>query len=230
MRRRAKAGKRSRFFIIDFDSTFARVEALDELAAISSNGNKRKESILKEIKDITNIGMEGKISIDESLERRVVLLHANKKHLEALVKLLKKNVTPSFARNKEFLKEYARNIFILSAGFKELIVPVVRQFGILEENVFANNFLFDKIGNIIGFDKENILAKKGGKVSKLKELKLRGDVYAIGDGYTDYELRESGLATKFFAFTENVARNAVIEKADHVVPTFDEFLRVIRAS
>src|SRR5262249_29524612 len=53
-----------------------------------------------------------------------------------------------------------------------------------------------------------------------------GDVYVVGDGYTDFEIKKNGAATKFFAFTENVARDAVIGHADHVVPNFDEFLYV----
>lgn len=215
---------KKRYFIIDFDSTFSRLEALDELAVISLRGKKERDRILKQMKDITNAGMEGKIPIDESLERRVVLLRANRQHLKALVRHLKRNVTPSFARNKKFLRKYANHIFVLSSGFKEFIIPVVKRFGLLEEHVFANDFLFDKRGNIVGFDRKNPLAKKGGKVAKLKELGLDGDVYAIGDGYTDYELKKSGLASKFFAFTENISRDAVTAKADHIVPTFDELL------
>jgi D-3-phosphoglycerate dehydrogenase len=58
----------------------------------------------------------------------------------------------------------------------------------------------------------------------LKRLKLDGDVYVIGDGYTDYEIKHSGLANKFYAFTENVGRENVLSKADHIAPSLDEFL------
>ena len=37
-------------------------------------------------------------------------------------------------------------------------------------------------------------------------------------------LREAGLADKFFAYTENVARPRVVAQADEVLTTFDEFL------
>lgn len=218
------AHKQKRSYIIDFDSTFAKIETLEELIAISLKGNKKKGEIMKGIREITNSAMEGKISFAESLEKRVALMSSNKKDIETLVKFLKKNITPSFARNKKFLKEYGSNIYIFSGAFKEFVLPITTKFGIPEKNVFANTFLYDKRGKITGFDKKNLLAQKGGKVAQLKALKLEGEVFAIGDGYTDYELRESGLATKFFAFTENVSREAVVSKADHVVPTFDEFL------
>ncbi|HRI79618.1 MAG TPA: phosphoglycerate dehydrogenase, partial [Cyclobacteriaceae bacterium] len=48
--------------------------------------------------------------------------------------------------------------------------------------------------------------------------------YVIGDGYTDYEIKHSGLANKFYAFTENVERESVSSKADHIAPSLDEFL------
>ncbi|MBI4143426.1 phosphoglycerate dehydrogenase, partial [Candidatus Woesearchaeota archaeon] len=210
----------------DFDSTFTQVEALDELASIALKSNPRKSEIVNEIKEITNFGMEGKISIKESLARRIGLLKANKSHIAQLIKILQKKITPSFLRNRHFLKANAGNIFIISNGFMEIIVPVVKKFGLSEKNVFANEFIFDENGSITGFDKQNILAGENGKAEMLKSLNLQGDIYVIGDGYTDYQLKETGLVTKFFAFTENVERGIVTQKADYVVPTFDEFLYI----
>jgi len=46
----------------------------------------------------------------------------------------------------------------------------------------------------------------------------------IGDGYTDYEIKHAGFANKFYAFTENVEREKVLAKADHITPSLDEFL------
>ena len=57
----------------------------------------------------------------------------------------------------EFLKNYAANIFILSNGFKDFIVPIVAKYDIPKENVYANEFVYDEAGNISGFDKENVL-------------------------------------------------------------------------
>jgi D-3-phosphoglycerate dehydrogenase len=48
----------------------------------------------------------------------------------------------------------------------------------------------------------------------------------IGDGYTDFEIKESGLANKFYAFTENVSRPKVTSQADHIAPSFDEILYI----
>ncbi|PZR38676.1 MAG: phosphoglycerate dehydrogenase [Azospira oryzae] len=216
--------KPSKYFIIDFDSTFTKVEAFDVLAEISLDGHPDKELNLKKIIEITNRGMDGSISFRESLERRIELLAAEKKHLGPLVNLLKSKVSESFKRNKDFFTTYADHIYIVSNGFREFIEPVVTEFGIKAENILANEFRFDEKGKIIGFDTNNPLSANNGKVEQLKRLNLDGDVYVIGDGYTDYEIKNSGLANKFYAFTENVERESVLSKADHIAPSLDEFL------
>src|SRR6185436_13025767 len=137
---------------------------------------------------------------------------------------LKGKVSESFKRNKDFFQKHSDNIYIISNGFREFIEPIVTEFGIKPENILANEFRFDTDGRVVGFDTENPLSANGGKVTQLKKLNLEGDIYVIGDGYTDYEIKLAGLANKFFAFTENVERENVTTKADHVTPSLDEFL------
>lgn len=212
------------WIIIDFDSTFTQVEAMEELAGISLKNDPEKEEIIDQIKHLTDLAMDGKMPFNNSLKARIALLSAKKYHLNMLVNKLRKKVSPSFARNKEFFKKYQGRILIVSGGYKEFIIPVVKSFHIEENCVFANTFIYDKKNNIIGSDEENPLAQDGGKVKLLKQLKLKGSIYVIGDGYTDYEMRASGLAHQFFAFTENIVRERVIAKADYVAPSLDEIL------
>ncbi|MGF7082019.1 HAD-IB family phosphatase [Mucilaginibacter sp. UYCu711] len=216
----------SQYFIIDFDSTFTQVEALDELARISLKNHPDREKIYQQIEDLTNASMEGKLSFSQSLENRVKLLEANREHLKLLITHLKKKVSTSFSRNTIFFKNHQDEVLIVSGGFKEFIIPVVTEYHIKKENIYANTFVFDDEGNIIGYDRENPLSQEGGKVKLLKELKLEGDIYGIGDGYSDFQLKESGMIKKFFAFTENIERKSVAERADHITPSFDEFLYI----
>lgn len=213
-----------KYFIIDFDSTFTQVEALDILGEISLRNAPDKAARLQKVVDITNEGMNGSVSFRESLEQRLELLKANKSHLPLLVDELKKLVSKSFKRNLDFFQANHEKVFIISNGFKDFIVPIVADFHIKAENVFANEFIFDEQDNIIDFNKDNVLSSNNGKVEQLKSLELKGDIYVIGDGYTDYEIKAAGLANKFYAFTENVQRDNVTEKADHITPSFDEFL------
>ena len=210
--------------VIDFDSTLVQVEALDELAAIALKDRPDRAEIVDTIKGITTLGMEGKISIDESLRQRLALLGAHRRHLLALVKLLKSKVTPSFKRNQNFLKENADHIWIFTAGFREYVVPVIKELGLKEKNVFANTFVFNKAGAIIGYDTKNLLGQSRGKIKQLKALKPKSPVTVIGDGFTDFEMKESGHVSKFFAFTENIERASVVQQADKVIKSFDEYL------
>ena len=87
--------KINKYFVIDFDSTFTKVEAFDVLADISLKDHPEKESRKKQIIDITSQGMNGTLSVRESLERRLNLLSPSKHHLSPLINILKEKVSES---------------------------------------------------------------------------------------------------------------------------------------
>lgn len=211
-------------FIFDFDSTFIKVEALDVLCEIIYENNSTGQQVLTEIQRLTDLGMEGKLSLKESLSKRIELLQANRDHLGRVIESLKAMVSESVMRNRNFFKVNAENIYIISNGFREIIVPIVQEFGIKADHVLANTFRFDHDGKIIGFDEKDELCENQGKVKKIKSIQLEGDVIMIGDGYTDYETLEGGVVSKFYAFTENVSRSIVIENASKTAPSLDEIL------
>jgi len=211
-------------FIFDFDSTFIRVEALDVLCEVANRDKNDRAERLAEVQHLTNLGMEGKLSLRESLSKRIQILQANKQHLDEVIEKLKNEITESVKRNHRFFGEHAESCYVISNGFKEIIAPIVANYGIKPENVLANTFHFDANGNIIGFDENNPLCENKGKAVRLRLVGLEGDIMVIGDGYTDYEMREDGVATKFYAFSENISRPAVLEKADHIAPSLDEIL------
>src|SRR3954470_8819336 len=122
--------KLNKYFVIDFDSTFTKVEAFDVLADISLKDHPERESRKKQIIQITNQGMDGSISFRESLERRLNLLAPSRQHLAPLITELKGSVSESFKRNREFFDRYSDNIYIISNGFREFIEPIVTEFGI----------------------------------------------------------------------------------------------------
>ena len=211
-------------FIIDYDSTFIKVESLDELSKISSRSD---ETTSRKISHITNLGMEGKISFSDSLRKRIKLINCDKNDIENTVKILQNKVSDSFKKNESFLKENSENIYIISSGFHELIEPIVVKYGIKKENIFANRFLYDK-NNVIGYDKNNPLCKSQGKVNIMRELKLKGKIHVIGDGFIDYEIKKEGLANYFYLFIENIKRESVVKSADYLLKSLDQFIKIIR--
>ena len=216
----------SRKFVFDFDSTLTQVEALDILAEISLDGNPEKDSVVKKIQEITDLGIDGDISFTDSLSQRIALLKANKSHLVKLIDRLSGQISKSVIENRNFFDKYKDDIYVISCGFKEFIVPIVAEYNIDADRVYANTFKYDENGTIIGFDEDNPLAKHNGKIDCLKGMNLKGEIQVIGDGYSDYQMRKAGIADKFFAYTENVSRKKVLDIADYVTPSFDEFLYV----
>ena len=211
-------------FIIDFDSTFIKDESLDVLAKFSFG---KQDKFVDKIANITNDGMEGKISFKESLTRRIELFDSNKKCLEMTIEFLKNRVSKSFKENKQFLKKNSDNIYILSSGFLDIIEPIVMDFNIKKENIFGNNFTFDEFDNITGFEKTNTLSSDLGKVNIVKNLNLVGNIHVIGDGYTDYEIKKEGYADFFYLFTENKERKKLVKYADYSIKSLDEFINIV---
>ena len=213
--------------IIDFDSTFITKESLDELAHLVLLNHKDGVERLKSIKALTLSGMEGKIPFDLSLEKRIALININKNDIKRISSELSKEVSPSIKKNKLFIRKYSSNILIFSGGFKEIIIPIVSEYGINEKQIFANQFIYDSIGNVIGIDKNNNMSKKSGKVLMIKALKLFGKIDVIGDGFTDYEIKKSGLASNFYAFIENINREKISQLSDKALNSFDDYINIV---
>ena len=213
--------------IIDFDSTFITKESLDELAHLVLLNHKNGVERLKSIKALTLSGMEGKIPFDLSLEKRIALINTNKKDIKQISSELSKEVSPSIKKNKLFIKKNSSNILIFSGGFKEIIIPIVSEYGINEKQIFANQFIYDSNDNVIGIDKNNNMSKKSGKVLMIKALKLSGKIDVIGDGFTDYEIKKSGLASNFYAFIENINREKINQLSDKALNSFDDYINIV---
>lgn len=216
--------------IIDFDSTFTRVEALDLLAEIVLKDKSERQAVLQQIQHITDQGMDGSIDFRTSLEQRLALLPAHRSDIEALGEQLKGHISRSFLRNQAHFKALRNTTYIVSNGFTDFIRPVIEDFGLNPDLIIANEFRYDEEGFVCGFDRENPLSSSGGKSVVIKNLNLQGDVYVIGDGANDLEIRKAGYANKFYLFTENVQRQKVMAEADHIAPNLDEILYELKMS
>ena len=211
-------------FVFDFDSTLTQVEAFEELAEVSLKGDPKKKEKIAQIGKITDQGVDGDITFTESLEQRLKILNASRNDLDALIRRLSRKISPSISRNKAFFKEFSDDIYVVSCGFKEFIDPIMAKYNIPPERIFANTFKYSSSGKINGFDRENDLSKPDGKIDQLRKMDLPGEVHMIGDGFSDYQTRAAGIADKFYAFTENIERSNILDKADHVAPSLDEYL------
>jgi D-3-phosphoglycerate dehydrogenase len=216
-----------RQFIFDFDSTLVQVESLPELARLSLRHHPERAERLREVERITELTANGEMSMEEGITLRIQLAAAHRKHIESLIRVLRRSLTPSVKRNLRFFKNYRSHIHVISNGFREIIEPVMVTLGLDPHHLSANSFRFDDRGYIVGFDSKNPLVHQDGKARVLKGLQLSGECLVVGDGFSDAQMKHSGLATRFFAFTENVRRESVVESADHVLPSLDELLYIL---
>lgn len=210
-------------YILDFDSTLVQRESLDELARLSLSAHAYQRAIMQELEHITHRGMTGEITFDESLEARLQLFAATRDDIQTLIMDLKKHISPSALKAHAWFIKNRANIYVVSGGFEEYILPITDQLGIPASHVFANRFIF-KDGEVVGFDATRHTSKPGGKAAQIAVLNLRHPIIAIGDGFTDYEIKAKGLADEFWAFTETVTRAQVTKKADRIIGSFAEIL------
>ena len=216
--------------IIDFDSTFIKLETLDALAEISLNNNANKKLIINKILDITNSAMDGKIAFDIALSKRIAMLGASNTHIKKVTSLIQNCISSSIIKNKKFFTENSENCYIVSGGFIQIIYPVVEPFGFKKENIFCNKFIIENT-KIIGVDNNNLLSKKKGKVSVLKKhINLNNKTsIVLGDGYTDYELKKYNEAKYFIQFIENINRKSLNKHADIIVENFNEVITFLES-
>ncbi|WP_442881303.1 phosphoglycerate dehydrogenase [Brevundimonas sp.] len=211
-------------YVFDFDSTLVRIETLEALADIALAGAPDAGAIRAEIVRLTDQAMTGDIPFGEALRRRLELLPLTRDHIAELAARILDEGTPSVRRNLRFFHENADRIAILSGGFREIIAPLAAHLHIPPERVLCNDLTYDAAGRVTGVDQDNPLAHAGGKSIAVKAQNFAHPVVMIGDGWTDAEVRLSGAADRFHAFTEIARRARVVAAADSVSPSMDEFL------
>lgn len=209
--------------VIDFDSTIIQAESLDILAAVCN----RSETIQEEIKHITNLGMNGEISIQESLSQRVKLINASQSDLNELIVRLNSVVSPSIDALIEMKSIFPKKCYVVSGGFLEYIIPVCKRIGFLEANIIANQFMV-KDNKIIDFNRNLPISQNMGKAVAINALNLSRPIYMIGDGYTDLETKLEGAVDYFIGYTETIYRNNIVERADAVCNDFYEVVKWIQ--
>lgn len=200
--------------IFDFDSTVLRGEMLEILAELKLKNHPLKNILLERIKDITDQGMEGKISFYESLNRRLQLLNLDEATLSLVMPTMIELI------NREYL-DLLPNItnkktYIISGGYSNIIHNMSEQLQITKDKIFAIKLHFRR-GEFSHLEPEEPLIQSDGKAMVAKNIANKGKTLMIGDGMTDYRVKELGAANYFAAYTGVALRKSVCEKADFVI-------------
>ena len=207
--------------ILDFDSTIINTESIDCLSKIVLNRTDIDTQIQKKINEITNKGMNGEITFENSLNQRLSLLKINKNHIKALSLEVSKNFDDTFINNLVFFESIIDNVYIVSSGFKEVIEFAFKSISNKRWNIFANDLDY-RNNHLVTINKSNPLSKNLGKVKLIKSMNLSGNVIVVGDGYTDYEIRKHNQANIFLCYIRNINRKKVSKYADVLCYDFNQ--------
>ena len=191
-----------RLVVMDMDSTLIQVEVIDELAKSAGNG--------EEVSGITSKAMNGELSFNESLNKRVELLRGLD---ENILDEIYHNIpfTPGAKKLVKILKKLGYKTAVISGGFTFFTDRLKNELGL--DYAFANK-LEIKDGKLTG----KVLGEIINGESKAKILEDIADkenitldqVVAIGDGANDLlMLDKAGLGIAFNA------HKTVREKADY---------------
>lgn len=211
----------SRFnsIILDVDSTLSAVEGIDWLAA------QRGPDIEAWSAALTERAMEGEIPIDAVYGERMRIVKPTLPEIRQLGKVYVERMATHAAETIEALRAHDVEVIMVSGGLREGILPLARELGVEEENVYAVSVFFDEHGEYAGFDEGSLLTRQSGKRIIVGQMDLKGPILAVGDGMTDCEIKS--VVQGFAAFTGFTRREAVIAQADYIIENFDQLRNLI---
>jgi phosphoserine phosphatase len=182
-----------RLLVADMDSTIVGQECLDELADFAG--------LKREIAEITERAMQGKLDFKAALRERVALLSGLDE--EAIGRCLAERVVPNpgAATLVRTMRVGGARAILVTGGFISFADPIAKMLGF--SAVRANRLLFD--GRQLSGSVEDPIVDAQAKLDALIEAReelglAREDVLAIGDGANDrLMVQEAGLGVGYRA-------------------------------
>ena len=191
-----------KLLVADMDSTIIAQECIDELADFAG--------LKREVADITERAMQGKIDFKAALRERVALLSGLEE--DAIARCLAERVVPNpgAATLVRTMRVGGAKALLVSGGFLSFAEPIAKLIGF--DQVRANRLLLDgsQLSGAVADPIVDGRAKREFLVEVRDGLGLGpDDVLAIGDGANDrFMVEEAGLGVAYRA------KEALAEVAD----------------
>jgi glycerol-3-phosphate dehydrogenase (NAD+) len=220
----------------DVDCTITKQDGLDDLAEFLGKG--------EEVRQLTNAAMNGDMDLDTALQKRLDIMEPTVDKLTAYIQS-----NPALPRLvpgiQDLIKELqARKVevFLISGGFRELILPLADVLGIPRGNIYANRFVYVADDNlddheyfpkirVKGLDPSQPTSREGGKAEAIRQIRAKKPlqtVVMVGDGITDLEaVQETGRADLFVGYGGVVKRTNVQERADWFVTDYQDLIDML---
>jgi phosphoserine phosphatase len=180
-----------RLLVADMDSTIIGQECIDELADFAG--------LKREVADITERAMQGKLDFKAALSERVALLSGLEE--DAIARCLAERVVPNpgAATLVRTMRVGGASTLLVSGGFLSFAEPIAKLIGF--DRVRANRLLFDgtQLSGAVAHPIVDAKAKLDALIETRGELGLKSDdVLAIGDGANDMLMvGEAGLGVAY---------------------------------
>ena len=205
--------------IFDVDSTLSGVEGIDWLAA------QRGPEIAAWSAGLTEKAMEGEIPIEAVYSERMRLVKPTLPEIQELGRVYIEKMATGAAETIAALRAHGLEVVMVSGGLREAILPLARELGVDERNLYAVSVFFGEQGEYAGFDDASLLTRQSGKRTTVGQMNLKGPILAVGDGMTDCEMKS--VVQGFAAFIGFTRRETVVEQADYVLENFDQLRDLI---
>ncbi len=182
-----------KLLVADMDSTIIGQECIDELADFAG--------LKREVAEITERAMQGKLDFKAALRERVALLSGLEE--DAIARCLAERVVPNpgAATLVRTMRVGGAHALLISGGFLSFAEPIAKLIGF--DRVRANRLLFD--GTQLSGGVEDPIVDAQAKLDALVETRgelglNRDDVLAVGDGANDrLMVGEAGLGVAYRA-------------------------------
>ena len=214
-RLRSSIGARTaayRSLVLDVDSTLCGIEGVDWLARL------RGDEVARQSAELTDMAMSGAFPIETVYGKRLEVIRPTREEVDALAREYRARLAPGAAEVIRAARAAGVRIILVSGGFLPAILPLARELGFDDADVFAVKLLWDEQGGYAGFDSDFPTARQNGKLEIVRSLSLERPVLAVGDGSTDLAMRPAVDA--FAAFVGFERRDAVVAEADYVIDGF----------
>lgn len=211
--------------VLDFDSCLVPVESLEVHAARHLGDDPER---LAKLEALTRAGMEGEIDFEDSLQQRLGLMQLERSGLQALGQELAGRTSHGAPQMIDSFQAEGHEVWIVSGGFQEVLMPVARQLGIPEGRVQGVRAIWDASDRFSGLDDRYPFHRS--KIAGLDTLRpsWARPAVGVGDGMTDLALHEAGYVDAFIAYVEHSRRQAVLDKSRHRAENMGEVETQVR--
>lgn len=193
--------------VFDFDSTLIAGESLEEILTARLSG---RPDLVAKVREITELGMAGKISFDESLARRLAIVPPRRRDIRRFGAAAPRRLTPGMAELVADLHARRVGVSIVSGTTRELMLPVAKRLKISARRVHGVRPRWGKDRRFLGLRADDaFVTSKAAGVAAISRRWSRPRI-GVGDGATDLELLRRGAVDHFVAFTQHARRKAIL--------------------